>query len=121
VLWERLARPWQCCLEEAWLAYCSGSTPIGAAIADATGYIIARGRNRIYDAVGEGTHLHGHDLAHAEVNALVTLDYADLDRQTCALYTTTEPCPLYIKLRVSPTWRDLVRCKLTGMRAVRKG
>jgi len=29
--------------------------------------------------------------------------------------------PLYIKLRLSPTWRDPVGCKLTGMRAVRKG
>jgi len=94
MIWERLARPWQCCLEEAWMAYCSGSTPIGAVISDATGHIIARGRNRIYDAVGEGPHLHGHDLAHAEVNALVTVDYAGLDRQMCALYTTTEPCPL---------------------------
>ncbi len=94
MLWERLARPWQGCLEEAWTAYCSGSTPIGAVITDATGQIIACGRNRIYDAVGEDQHLHGHDLAHAEVNALVTVDYADLDRQACALYTTTEPCPL---------------------------
>lgn len=96
MLWDRLARPWQCCLEEAWLAYGSGSTPIGAVITDATGQIIARGRNRIYDVVGDGHHLHGHDLAHAEVNALVTVDYTGLDRQTCALYTTTEPCPLCV-------------------------
>ncbi len=96
MLWEELARPWQCCLEEAWLAYCSGSAPIGAVVTDAAGHIIARGRNRIYDAVGAGEYLHGHDLAHAEVNALVTVDYTGLDCQTCALYTTTEPCPLCI-------------------------
>jgi len=65
-------------------------------ITDATGQIIARGRNRIYDDVGDGRHLHGHGLTHAEVNALVTVDYTGLDRQTCALYTTTEPCPLCI-------------------------
>jgi len=78
------------------MAYCSGSAPIGAVVTDATGHIIARGRNRIYDAVGAGGYLHGHDLAHAEVNALVTVDYRGLDRQACALYTTTEPCPLCV-------------------------
>jgi len=46
VLWDRLARPWQCCLEEAWLAYGSGSTPIGAVITDATGQSRDYGRDR---------------------------------------------------------------------------
>jgi tRNA(adenine34) deaminase len=94
VLWNRLALPWQICLEEAWTAYCAGSLPIGAAITDAAGRVLARGRNRIYESTPDGPTLYGHRLAHAEVNALVALDYTDLDPHTCVLYTTTEPCPL---------------------------
>ncbi len=39
-------------------------------------------------------HIHGHRLAHAEMNALNALDYGRLDPRNCTLYTTTEPCPL---------------------------
>ena len=94
MLWNRLARPWQICLEEAWTAYCAGSLPIGAVITDQTGRVLARGRNRIFESTPDGPTLYGHRLAHAEVNALVALDYTDLDPLTCILYTTTEPCPL---------------------------
>jgi len=50
-LWEGLDLPWQACVAEAWAAFCAGSLPIGAVIADAQGAIFARGRNRIF---GEG-------------------------------------------------------------------
>jgi tRNA(adenine34) deaminase len=94
VLWNRLTLPWQICLEQAWMAYCAGSLPIGAAITDAAGRVLARGRNRIYESTPDGPTLFGHRLAHAEVNALVALDYRAVDPHTCMLYTTTEPCPL---------------------------
>jgi tRNA(adenine34) deaminase len=94
VFWNRLALPWQICLEEAWTAYCAGSLPIGAVITSQAGRVLARGRNRIYEFTPDGPTLYGHRLAHAEVNALVALDYADLDPLACVLYTTTEPCPL---------------------------
>jgi tRNA(adenine34) deaminase len=55
---------------------------------------LSRGRNRIYERSGEGGTLFGHRLAHAEVNALVKLDYDRHDPRACALWTTTEPCPL---------------------------
>lgn len=94
MLWEALTAPWRACLEEAWAAYRAGSLPIGAAIADPAGSVIARGRNRIYEHEADGGHLHGHRLAHAEVNALNALDYRAFDPRVCTLYTTTEPCPL---------------------------
>ncbi len=94
MFWNRLAPPWQICLDEAWTAYCAGSLPIGAVITDVAGRVLARGRNRIYESTPSGPTLYGHRLAHAEVNALVALDYADLDPLDCVLYTTTEPCPL---------------------------
>ncbi len=92
--WEDLAEPWRVCLEEAWAAYRAGSLPIGAAIADPAGAVVARGRNRIHEHEADGGQLHGHRLAHAEINALVALDHRALDPGTCTLYTTTEPCPL---------------------------
>lgn len=53
--------------------------PIGAVITDQHGRV-----------------LNGHRLAHAEMNALVALPWAEIDPQVCILYTTTEPCALCI-------------------------
>ena len=84
------------CVELAWQAYHAGSLPIGAVVADARGKVLSRGRNRIHERSGEDGHLFGHKLAHAEVNALVTLDNDGCDPAECTLYTTTEPCPLCV-------------------------
>jgi tRNA(adenine34) deaminase len=95
-LWEYLSEPWRACVELAWESYCAGSLPIGAIVADARGNVLSRGRNRIHEKSGEDGSLFGHRLAHAEVNALVTLDYDRRDPAACILYTTTEPCPLCV-------------------------
>lgn len=95
--WDDLVKPWQWCLEEAWQAYCVGSLPIGAAITDEQGRLLARGRNRVYEHEAEGQLLHGHRLAHAEINALVAIkNWEELSPSRCILYTTTEPCPLCV-------------------------
>lgn len=94
MLWERIAPPWRACIEEAWTAYRAGSLPIGAAITDRKGSILARGRNRIFEQDAEGQLLRGHRLAHAEMNALIALDLTGIHPHDCILYTTTEPCPL---------------------------
>lgn len=95
-LWNSLSLPWQVALEEAWLAYCSHSRPIGAVMTDMDGQILARGRNRMCpDDNAEGA-IHGHVLAHAEINALLAVDFARIDPHGCILYTTVEPCPLCI-------------------------
>ena len=93
-MWNRLSRPWQACVEEAWAAYGAGSFPIGAVIADATGQVLTRGRNRTFDTIAEDGYLSGTRLAHAEVNALLPLDKLGIDPERCILYTTAEPCPL---------------------------
>ncbi|HJQ28440.1 MAG TPA: nucleoside deaminase [Rubrobacter sp.] len=93
-VWDYLPGPWRACVELAWESYRAGSLPIGAVVADAQGNILSRGRNRIHERSGEDGYLFGHKLAHAEINALVTMDY---DRSgSCVLYTTTEPCPLCV-------------------------
>ena len=66
--------------------------PIGAVITDASGQILARGRNHSRD--GGPAPVHSHTLAHAEVNALLALNSDHADPHTCILYTSCEPCPL---------------------------
>ena len=95
-MWDSLSRPWQVCVEQAWAAYCAGSLPIGAVVTDSEGRVLAQGRNRIFESVGESNYLYGHRLAHAELNALVSLDHAQVVPEACVLYTTTEPCPLCV-------------------------
>jgi tRNA(adenine34) deaminase len=92
--WNTLAFPWQACMEEAWSAYRAGSVPIGAVVTAANGKILSRGRNRISESIADGGYLYGQTLAHAELNALVTLPGEDVDRHSCILYSTFEPCPL---------------------------
>ena len=108
-VWTTLPPPLQGAVEEAWSAYCAGSLPHGAVITDAQGRVLARGRNRVYEqeAGGASRPLYGHPLAHAEVNALLALDYASVDVRSCVLYATTEPCPLCTGALVMSGVREL--------------
>ena len=99
--WNELPPPWQRCIEEAWTSYCKGSLPIGAVITDEYGNLLARGRNRIYEDDiyeddKENQILRGHRLAHAEMNALLMVNWKEVNPTKCILYTTTEPCPLCV-------------------------
>jgi tRNA(adenine34) deaminase len=93
-MWDSLTLPWHVCLEEAWSAYYAGAIPIGAAITDAAGTVIARGRNRVFSNTAPDQRPHGHPLAHAEMHAFERLDWDAIDPHDCVLYTTMEPCPL---------------------------
>ena len=95
-MWETLPEPMRACADLAWEAYRAGSLPIGAVVTDARGSILSRGRNRIHERFGEDGTLFGHKLAHAEVNALLKLDYSRHDPRACTLWSTTEPCPLCV-------------------------
>nr|WP_232337793.1 nucleoside deaminase [Deinococcus arboris] len=71
-----------------------GSYPIGAVVVDAGGQILARGRNRLGEARRVDGVIAGHDLAHAEINALLNLEATP--RPACyswTLLTTVQPCP----------------------------
>ena len=95
-MWEELSEPCRACVEEAWEAYRRGSLPIGAVVTDAHGNILSRGRNRIHERAGPLGAVFGHKLAHAELNALLSLDHREYDPRACVLWTTTEPCPLCV-------------------------
>ena len=117
--WDNLTPTWQACLEEAWLAYCAGSVPIGAVVTDARGAIIGRGRNRITDPNAPAAYspqagprssglVFNHDLAHAELNALLSLHYShDTDTHEWTLFTTMEPCPLCLGALYMSCLREL--------------
>ena len=93
-MWETLSLPWQAALEMAWEAYCAGTVPIGAVVADASGNIVSRGRNRIRETNAPKGQVCNNELAHAELNALLSLDLSYEECRKSALYTTMEPCPL---------------------------
>jgi len=75
--------------EEAWESWKAGSAGVGACIVDVRGSIVARDRNRMFDAAG-GAPLAGTLMAHAEMNALARLGGGDF--RGLAVYTTFEPC-----------------------------
>lgn len=90
------------CLSLAWSAYGAGSIPVGAVVADASGAVVAEGRNRIYEPVAPPGQLANSLLAHAEVNALVALD-PEPRYEDHVLYTAIEPCVLCVGATVMAT------------------
>jgi tRNA(Arg) A34 adenosine deaminase TadA len=103
---ELSAAEWAC-LDQAWQALLRGNIPVGAAIMDGTGTIIATGQNMVYSAAPAHSdaapqQLARSLLAHAEINALAGLTperrYAD-----CHLVTSLEPCPLCMGAVVQAT------------------
>ena len=86
---------WRVPVEEAWSAYAAGTVPVGAAIVDPAGRVVARGRNRIFDDPVPGQ-IGRTRLAHAEVNAILGLPADGTDPRSLTLYTTAEPCPLCV-------------------------
>lgn len=89
--WDELDEPWRVSLGLAWEAYLAGTIPVGSVVAAPDGTIVARGRNRIFEAPGIG--LAGSRLAHAEVDALSQLPVTNRYRDH-VLYSTLEPCLL---------------------------
>ena len=88
--WEQLAEPWRVAFDEAWRSYRSGSAGVGAAVTDASGLVVARGRSRVFDEPDGHSPLVGVWMAHAEMNALACLPRSAREGHT--LYTTFEPC-----------------------------
>ncbi len=93
-MWADLSIPWQVCLELAWEAYCDDCYPIGAVVTGPDGKILTRGRNRVYPYDAWAGRSRGVMIAHAETEALHSLEFENIDPHACALVTTSEPCPM---------------------------
>lgn len=92
--WSDLSEPWQVCFEEALAGYQAGSFPIGAAVFDSNGSLLARGRNHLFDDHAAPGQVCLNQLAHAELNTLLQIDRRSHDLHTSVIYTSLEPCPL---------------------------
>ena len=88
-MWDDIARQWQIVFDEAWKAFCHGSTPIGAALYDRNGELVLsdRNRSREKDTINR-------EISHAEANALRRLDTAKYNSRELTMYTSMEPCPM---------------------------
>jgi tRNA(Arg) A34 adenosine deaminase TadA len=88
-----LEAPPRRCLELAWESWCAGSIGIGAVVVEeATGFVVAEGRNQVGESSGPPRTLSGTLLAHAEMNALTQLRIGPVAHLT--LHTSLEPCLL---------------------------
>lgn len=96
--WDALPAGAQAALHEQWLGLAAGGLPCGAAITQASGETIARGRNYSYDPAGDlATRqrypLQHNRLAHAEMNALAQLS-TETDHNPLTLWATQNPCAM---------------------------
>lgn len=107
-MWHELPEPWRVSFEQAWEAYRNGSIPIGAALADEHGDVIARGRSRQYEREAPKGQIAWSKLSHAELNTLLQVSAHDHPNiRGCTLYTTVEPCPLCFGAIVMSNVRNL--------------
>lgn len=100
-MWADLSLHWQASVAQAWEAACAGTIPIGAVIEGPGGELLAAGRNRVFaPRETDDTYISGVRLAHAEINALLALEFNEtleargIHPRDCTIYTTTEPCPM---------------------------
>ena len=92
--WADLSPGWQAAWAQGWEAYLTGNVPVGAAIVNASGEVLAAGRNRTREGRQVDGVISGFDLAHAEVNALLKLPRVSREEgHSLTLLTTLEPCP----------------------------
>jgi tRNA(Arg) A34 adenosine deaminase TadA len=108
-LWSRLAPPWRTCLQNSWDYTCRPGEATrfsltSAAVTDAQGTVLSTGTaHDLSDGTiripgPDGAPAREHVLAHAELCALLRLDYSHEAVRTrrCMLWATTEPCPLCV-------------------------
>jgi tRNA(adenine34) deaminase len=96
-MWDDIEQGFQLAFNEAWEAYQKNTIPIGVVILNNDGKIMATGRNQV-SADGDGL-IRYHQIAHAEINAILKLseindEIIHKSIRTYTLYSTMEPCPL---------------------------
>jgi tRNA(adenine34) deaminase len=101
--WDDLEPAWREAFRLAWEAFAAGTIPVGAVVTRGD-EIIARGRNRLFDATTPPPgQMGGSRIAHAEMNAIAQLGNEDRFPDG-VLWTTLEPCAMCI----GATWLSTV-------------
>ena len=88
---NEIEKGFQSAFSSALRAYRRGSTAIGCAIIDARNECVATGENSIY-ASDNSEKINRHNLAHAEINAILKIKSGAAHVTDNILYTTMEPC-----------------------------
>jgi len=89
-MWDNVNEFWKLAIELAWESFKNESLPIAAIIVNTEGQVVSSGRNQILEK-----HLINRKMSHAEMNALMNLDYdAHPEIRKYTMYTTLEPCPM---------------------------
>jgi tRNA(Arg) A34 adenosine deaminase TadA len=91
--WRALHPAFRRSLELAYESLVSGGLPVGSALTDPAGAVVAGGRNRAYDPLGGEDPLQGTPLAHAELNTLAVAR-TDWELAECTLWSTHQPCAM---------------------------
>lgn len=96
--WAALPAGARAALQEQWAGLAAGGLACGSAIVDASGDVIALGRNHAYDAAGpvetrRRYALQHNRLAHAELNALACIP-TEVDHVPLTLWSTQHPCSM---------------------------
>ncbi len=89
---NELPQGFQVALEMAWASSRAGSFGVGAGITTSDGTLVATGRNRLFEQDRGDDPLAGTSLAHAEINALAKLGFAQYRDKQLVLWTTLQPC-----------------------------
>lgn len=125
-MWHTLSEPWKECFTQAWLSYCTGSFPLGAAVVDGNGTIISKGRNTVYEMEAMPNEICNNKIAHAEINAILQINNLETNamRKEYELYSTMEPCPLCFGAIVMSGIRNIhyaARDKVVGATNLKDG
>lgn len=91
--WPRLPAGARAALEEQWAGVGARALPCGASVVDASGAVIARGRNHAWDPPTGQHALEGTPIAHAELNALAGVS-VDVDPADLTVWSTQRPCSM---------------------------
>ena len=103
-----LTNGWLAAFSQAWEAYITGTYPIGAAVVDPSGRLVASSRNRIKDTTAPPGEIFSTRLAHAELNALLQTERTVAgDLRGLRLLATCEPCPLCLGAIVMSSIRKI--------------
>lgn len=89
---EELPLGFRVALEQAWESWRAGSFGVGACVTTPADEVVATGRNRLFEQSSGDDHLAGTSLAHAELNALAKLRFAQHRGKGLVLWTTLQPC-----------------------------